>query len=282
MTRSKWLVDTEWLQAHLSAPDVVVVDGSFHLPSANRNARQEYLDAHIPGAVFFDIEQVSDTESDLPHMLPTAEKFASAMRKLGIGDGQKVIVYDTVGIYSGPRVWWMFRAMGCRDVCVLDGGFPKWKAEGRPIDDGQAVRPPRHFTARIDHTMVRGKEDILRNLSSKEEQIVDARSPGRFCGTDTEPRPGLRAGRIPESVNLPYQRLLTGTGELASNAVIEKAFADAGVTVGRPIVTSCGSGVTAAILSFGLSVIGRDGVAVYDGSWSEWGADDALPIESGA
>ena len=281
MTRSKWLVDTEWLEAHLKAPDVVVVDGSWHLPTAGRDPRKEYLDAHIPGAVFFDIDNISDTESDLPHMLPSPEKFASAMRKAGIGDGQKVVVYDTVGIFAAPRVWWMFRAMGCRDVCVLDGGFPKWKAEGRPIDDGQVVRPPRHFTARIDHTMVRGKDDILRNLSSNEEQIVDARSPGRFAGTDDEPRPGLRAGRIPQSVNVHYQTLLTETGELAPDAVIEKAFDDAGVKMDAPIVTSCGSGVTAAILSLGLSVIGREGVAVYDGSWSEWGADETLPIESG-
>ena len=282
MTRSKWLVDTEWLAAHLKAPDVVVVDGSWHLPTAGRDPRKEYLDAHIPGAVFFDIDKISDTESDLPHMLPAPEKFASAMRKAGIGDGQKVVVYDTVGIFSAPRVWWMFRAMGCRDVCVLDGGFPKWKAESRPIDDGQVVRPPRHFTARIDHTMVRGKDHILRNLSSNEEQIVDARSPGRFSGTDDEPRPGLRAGRIPQSMNVHYQTLLTETGELAPDAVIEKAFADAGVKMDAPIVTSCGSGVTAAILSLGLSVIGREGVAVYDGSWSEWGADQTLPIESGA
>ena len=271
------LVTTQWLADHLDAPDIVVVDGSYYLPTMKRNAREEYLAAHIPGAVFFDIDAISDHTSDLPHMLPRPEAFASAMRGLGIGDGQTIVVYDGVGLYGAARVWWTFRVFGAKDVFILDGGFPKWKQEGRPIDFGEVKRLPRHFTARMDHAAVAGLADVQKALAGG-AQVVDARAADRFRGQAPEPRPHLRSGRMPGSLNVPFQGLIED-GRLAPPERLAAAFAAGGVDTNKPVITSCGSGVTAAILTFALDALGKEQGRLYDGSWSEWGARQDLPIE---
>lgn len=280
--QSKWLVETDWLAANLSAPDVVILDGSLHLPTTGRNAKAEYLAAHIPGAQFFDVEEISDEKSPLPHMLPPTVKFASRMKKMGIGDGQRIIAYDSEGLYSAARVWWMFRAMGHDDVAVLNGGLKKWKAEGRPVEDGEPRRrTERHFTPRFNAGLVRDADDVLRLSKSGAGQIVDARSAGRFEGRDKEPRAGLRSGHIPNSRNVPFTTLLEADGTLKSADELRAIFAAAGVDIARPVVTSCGSGVTAGVVSFALAMLGQPDAAVYDGSWSEWGQRAELPIETG-
>lgn len=278
----KWIVETDWLEDHLKAPDLIVVDGSWHLPTAGRDAYAEYLEEHIPGALFFDIDALSDKSSSLPHMLPSPEQFSSAMRKMGIGDGMRIVIYDSVGMFSAARVWWTFRVMGAREVVVLNGGLPKWKAENRPLASGEPEpRSERHFTARRISALVRDTPEVLAASNNGTEQIVDARSAARFAGDAPEPREGLRSGHIPNSLNVPYNALLNEDGTLKAPPQIKAIFEAAGINLSKPIVTSCGSGVSACILSLALEVIGHPDAAVYDGSWTEWGGDDALPIAAG-
>ena len=278
----RWLVETEWLASHLDTPGLVILDGSMHLPTTKRNARAEYLAAHIPGALFFDIDEIADEKSSLPHMLPSSTKFASRMKKMGVGDGMHVIAYDSEGLYSAARVWWMFRAMGHEQVQILNGGLKKWQAEGRPLEDGEPrQRTERHFTARLNAGLVRDVGDIKALIGSKAAQIVDARAAARFEGSVPEPRQGLRSGHIPSSRNVPFASLLNLDGTLKSAAELGAIFTKAGVDTAKPVVASCGSGVTAGVIALALAVLGRPDAAVYDASWTEWGGDPALPIETG-
>lgn len=277
------LVSTEWLAAHISAPDVRVVDATWHMPQAERNARAEYEACHIPGAVFFDIDDIADSDSDLPHMLPSPEKFSSRVRKLGLGDGNRIVVYDSNGGFSAAaRVWWMFRVFGHEDVAFLNGGLPKWLEEERPVDDITPVSRDRHFTSRINHFLVRDVDQLIRNVDSGKELVIDARTPGRFAGSEPEPRPCHKKGHIPGSVNLPFMKFLDKDNHLLFRSADElaQAVSDAGVDTSKPMVTSCGSGVTAAVLTLGLFLLGHEDVAVYDGSWSEWGDHYDTPVES--
>lgn len=279
-TRSPHLVSTEWLAEHLGAPGLVVVDGSWYLPVQNRDPRAEYLAAHIPGAVFFDLDGVSEQATSLPHMMPQPAVFASAMRKLGIADGAQIVVYDGLGLFSAPRIWWMLRAFGAREVAVLDGGMPKWMAENRPLEDGEVTRQPVHFTARLDHSVVANADDVQRALAGSTTQVLDARPAERFRGEAAEPRPGLRMGHMPGSRNLPFASLVAN-GRLKSAEELVAAMDQAGVDPARPVITSCGSGVSAAIITLALAVAGRKEGAVYDGSWAEWGSRDDLPVATG-
>jgi len=279
---NSWLTETDELAAELDAPDLVIIDASWHMPAENRNAHEEYLAEHIPGAIFFDNDEIADTKSGLPHMLPPPEKFSSRMRSMGIGDGSRIVVYDSTGLFSAARVWWTFRVMGVDDVSVLNGGLPKWKREGLPLARGPARRrTARHFTARRNLDLVRDVGDIKALLKDRSAEIVDARAADRFAGKAPEPRPGLRSGRIPGSHNLPFAKLLNKDGTLKTPPEIERLFEEAGVDLSKPVVASCGSGITASVLALGLAEIGHRRAAVYDGSWSEWGADQSLPIETG-
>ncbi len=276
------LVGTDWLAAHLSAPDVRVVDGSYYLPHEGLDPRAEYEAHHIPGAVFFDIDEIADRDSPLPHMLPAPEKFSSRVRKLGLGDGVRIVVYDQRGLFSAPRVWWAFRFFGHGDVAVLDGGLPKWQSEGRPLEDGSPRPVERNFTARVNRLMVRDRAQMLANVAGGREQVLDARSRGRFEGTDPEPRPGLRAGHIPGSRNLPFTDLIDPARQtMLPPEELKRRFAQAGLDMARPVVTTCGSGITAAVLALGLELIGHRDVGLYDGSWAEWGEPDDTPVETG-
>lgn len=277
------LVSTDWLEAHLSAPDVRVVDASYYMPIQKRNARQEYQAEHIPGAIFFDIDEIAADGSPYPHMLPPPEKFASKVRKLGLGNGNRIVVYDGTGFASAAaRVWWMFHYFGHKDVAVLDGGFPKWLREQRPVDDMPPMPRERHFIARVDATLLRSAEDVLANLDAKREQVVDARAAGRFKGTDAELWPVKKVGHIPGSLNVPFAELIderTRTMQPADKLL--EAFRRGGVDLDRPVVASCGSGVTACVLALGLHLVGHKQFSVYDGSWAEWGARDDTPAELG-
>jgi thiosulfate/3-mercaptopyruvate sulfurtransferase len=276
------LVSTEWLAANIDRQDVRVVDGSFTLPGVAPTAQEAYAVRHIPSAVFFDIDAISDHTNPLPHMLPGDADFARMAGALGLGDTHHIVVYDMAGFNSAPRVWWMLKSYGHPKVALLDGGLPKWLAEGRPVTALVPQPRPATFAARLDRARVRDKAQLLANLAEKREQVIDARAAGRFAGTATEPRAGLRSGHIPGSVNLPYDLLADAkTKTLLPADQIEKRFLAAGIARDRPIVTSCGSGVTACALAFGLHLIGWPDAAIYDGSWSEWGLPGETPIATG-
>ena len=283
MTRDdpKTLVSTQWLAAHLKDPDLRVLDASWYLPGSERDPFAEYQRAHIPGARFFDLDDVSDHRSDLPHMVPPVEKFMSRMRAIGVGDGHQIVVYDGSGLFSASRVWWLFKLMGQMDIAVLDGGFPKWQAEGHPVEDLPPILRDRHMMVRRQNHMVKDVTQVSAASKLGESEIVDARSPGRFYGTDPEPRPGLRAGHIPGSKNVFYKDLLKADDTMKSPDEMRQVFVEAGVDLDKPVITSCGSGVTAAILSLGLTRMGKTDHSLYDGSWTEWGMFPTLPIATG-
>lgn len=275
------LVSTDWLAQHLDDPDVRVADASWYLPQANRDPNAEYAKAHIPGAVFFDIEKLSDETSPLPHTLPPPAEFAARMSELGLGDDDIIVVYDGGGIYSSPRAWWMLKTMGHDKVAVLDGGLPKWRREGRPLDDVKPRPQPHRFTPSPDYSLVRDFTAVLQSSAGGTEQILDARSAARFAGREAEPRPGVRPGHIPGSLNLHYARLMTEDGTLKNADELRALFQETGLDPSRPVVTTCGSGITACTLLMALHAAGQPNGAVYDGSWSDWGGRPDAPIELG-
>jgi thiosulfate/3-mercaptopyruvate sulfurtransferase len=275
------LVSTDWLAEHLGDAGLVVLDGSWHMPTDGRDAKSEYGAAHIPGAVFFDIDGVSDHGNPLPHMLPTPQDFGTAVRRLGVQASSKVVVYDTVGVFSAPRVWWSFRAMGHAQAFVLDGGLKKWVAEGHPVEAGWPHPEHGEFKAHAAPGLFADLEAVRAALASGEAQLVDARSAVRFRGEAPEPREGIRAGHMPGALNVPWSGVLSGDGTLAAPAQLMAAFEGAGVDPAEAIITTCGSGISAAILALALARLGREDVAVYDGSWSEWGARSDTPVATG-
>ncbi|MGH1367899.1 MAG: 3-mercaptopyruvate sulfurtransferase [Maritimibacter sp.] len=277
----KTLVSTDWLAKHLKDPDLRVLDASWYLPEAGRDPKAEYDAAHIPGARFFDIDEIADLRSDLPHMVPPVEKFMSRMRAMGIGDGHQVVVYDGAGVMSAPRVWWLFRLMGKMDIAVLDGGLPKWQAEGHPVDDMPAHIRDRHMTTQVQADMVKDVTQVAAAAKLGDWTIVDARAPERFAGSAPEPREGLRSGHIPNSRNLYYRDLLNENGTMKDVSALKAAFETAGVDLDRPIISSCGSGITACVLDLALTRIGHGRHAVYDGSWAEWGMYNDLKVATG-
>ena len=275
------LVSADWLKAHLKDPDLRLLDASWHMPDSGRDARAEYRAKHIPGARFFDIDDISDSRSELPHMAPETEKFMSRMRAMGVGDGHQVVIYDSVGLFSAARVWWLFRLMGKRDVAVLDGGLPAWEAAGGETEDLDPVIRDRHMTVIRQNQLTRDVTQVARAAKLRDHAILDARSPARFEGSEPEPRPGLRSGHIPGARNVHYRTLLNDDGTMKDPDALRAAFEAAGADLGKPVITTCGSGVTAAILNLALERIGKTDHALYDGSWSEWGMYPDLPIATG-
>jgi thiosulfate/3-mercaptopyruvate sulfurtransferase len=272
------LVSTDWLAAHAKDPDLRVIDASWYLPDMGRDAVAEYAAGHIPGARFFDIDEISDQRSELPHMAPPVEKFISRMRAMGVGDGHQVVIYDGHGIFSAPRVWWTFKLMGKMDVAVLDGGLPKWRAEGRPVEDMPPVIRDRHMTVQRQAHLVKDVTQVAHASKLGDWDIVDARAANRYRGDAPEPRPGLRAGHIPGSKNLPHRDLITSDGTLLPPEALRAKFEGAGVDLAKPVITTCGSGVSAAILSLALERIGHRNHSLYDGSWAEWGMYNDLRV----
>ena len=272
------LVSTDWLQTHLAAPDVRVVDATWFLPGIARDPRAEYAAGHIPGAVFFELDAVCEPKGLHPHTVPSAAKFSSRVRKLGLGDGNRIVVYDNNRFFASARVWWMFRFMGHDDVMVLDGGLEKWRAEGRPLTDEPTRPQERHFTVRQNTLLLRELDQMRANVAAKREQVVDARSAGRFHAREPEPRPGLRSGHIPGAKNLHYAQLVAEDGSLRPAGELRHLLAGAGLDLDRPITTTCGSGVSAALINLALFELGERNAALYDGSWSEWGAQADTPI----
>jgi thiosulfate/3-mercaptopyruvate sulfurtransferase len=281
MDDPKTLVSTDWLAAHLRDPDLRIFDASWFLPDAGQDAKANYNAAHIPGARFFDIDEISDQRSELPHMAPPVEKFISRMRALGVGDGHQVVVYDQSGIFSAPRVWWLFRLMGKTDIAVLDGGLPKWIAEGRATEDVPPMIRDRHITVQRQANLIKDVTQVAHASKLGDFEIIDARSKPRFAGANPEPRPGLRAGHIPNAKNVPFGEVIAPDGTMKSADTLREIFTTAGIDLAKPAILSCGSGITACVLALALERIGHRDHSVYDGSWAEWGMYNDLRVATG-